>query len=86
MFQVKCKNSIENWAKKDKLEPFLVLGSSIAELGSSAHAFECMQPRIDLTPTIMSTTAKLKRSVLKRTSLGSSALGRAQYGKHLLIA
>jgi hypothetical protein len=45
-----------------------------------------MRPRIDRTPAIARTIAKLECSALERTSLGLSALGRAQYGRRLLIA
>jgi hypothetical protein len=50
-------------------------------LGSSAATLELMWPRIDRTPMIARTTTKLDC-----TFLGSSALGRAQYGKRLLTA
>jgi hypothetical protein len=63
-----------------------MLGSSTIELGSSMHALECKWPRIDRTPAIACTTAKLERSALEHTSLGSSALGRAQYSRRLLTA
>jgi hypothetical protein len=63
-----------------------VLGSSVAELGSSAHELERTRPRIDHTPAITGTTTKLERSTLECTSLGSSALGHAQCDRRLLTA
>jgi hypothetical protein len=55
-------------------------------LGSSVHALECMRPKIDRTPVIMRIIAKLERNALEHTSLGLSALERAQYDRRLLTA
>jgi hypothetical protein len=63
-----------------------MLGLSAVELGSSVHALGCKRPRINRTPAITRTTAKLERSALEHTSLGLSSLRRAQYSRHLLTA
>jgi hypothetical protein len=55
-------------------------------LGLSVHELERMRPRIDCTPVIMRTIAKLERNALERTSLGLSALGHVQYDRRLLTA
>jgi hypothetical protein len=47
-----------------------MLGSIEAELGLSAHALERTKPRINCTPTIVRTTAKLERTPCDQVHLG----------------
>jgi hypothetical protein len=69
VFQVKCKSSIENWTKRDKLEPFCTWDQLLLYLGSSAV-------QSSIHPGI-------KRSAIERTPLRLSALGRTFYGKRV---